>query len=89
MMKSVLLRWKPSLNNRSKLKLKVKSGCVTSVGPSLNPHSLSQKQKSRATVPLTCSFFIYSADKYVREVVNEGGEDDEIVDSDGEVICNF
>jgi hypothetical protein len=28
----------------------------------------------------------FSADKYVREVVNEGGEDDEIVDSDGEVI---
>lgn len=27
-----------------------------------------------------------SADKYVREVVNEGGEDDEIVDSDGEVL---
>ncbi len=27
----------------------------------------------------------FSADKYVREVVNEGGEDDEIVDSDGEV----
>jgi hypothetical protein len=28
----------------------------------------------------------FTADKYVREVVNEGGEDDEIVDSDGEVI---
>ncbi len=30
--------------------------------------------------------YVFSADKYVREVVNEGGEDDEIVDSDGEVI---
>ena len=27
-----------------------------------------------------------SAEKYVREVVNEGGEDDEVVDSDGEVL---
>ena len=44
MMKSVLLRWVPSLNNRSKLKghcKDVKSGCTTTVGPSLNPHSLS------------------------------------------------
>ncbi len=31
----------------------------------------------------------FSADKYVREVVNEGGEDDEIVDSDGEVISRI
>ena len=41
-------------HDRSKLKLEcidVKSGCVTSVGPILSPHSLS-KQKSRATVPL-------------------------------------
>ena len=41
-------------HDRSKLKRQftaVKSGCVTSVGPILNPHSLS-KQKSRATVPL-------------------------------------
>ena len=44
MMQSVLLRWTPSLNHRSKLKgecTDVKSGCGTSVGPSLNPHSLS------------------------------------------------
>ena len=45
---SVLLRWAPSLNNRSKLKgqyTDVKSGCVTSVSvrPSLNPYSLSLK----------------------------------------------
>ena len=43
-MKSVLLRWTPSLNDRSKLKGEctgVQSGCSTSVGPSLNPHSLS------------------------------------------------
>ena len=43
-MKSILLRWAPSLNDRSKLKgqcTDVKSGCGTSVGPSLNPHSLS------------------------------------------------
>ena len=54
-MKSILLRWAPSLNDRSKLKgqcTDVKSGCVTSVGPSLTPHSLSLIQKSRATVPL-------------------------------------
>ena len=40
----VLLRWAPSLNDRSKLKGKctdVKSGCGPSVGPSLSPHSLS------------------------------------------------
>ena len=46
MMKSVLLRWAPSLNHRSKLKgqyTDVKSGCVTSVGPSLHPLSLSLK----------------------------------------------
>ena len=44
MMKSVLLRWTLSCNNRSKLKgecTDVKSGRRTSVGPSLNPHSLS------------------------------------------------
>ena len=43
-MKSVLLRWTPSLNDCSKLKgecTDVQSGCGTSVGPSLNPHSLS------------------------------------------------
>ena len=37
-------RWTVPLNNRSKLKgqcTDVKSGCGTSVGPSLNPHSLS------------------------------------------------
>ena len=40
MMKYVLLRWAPPLNDRSKLKgqcTDVKSGCVTSVGPSLKP----------------------------------------------------
>ena len=53
---SVLLRWVPSLNIRSKLKgqcTDVKSGCVTLVRPSLSPHSLSWKQKSCATVPLS------------------------------------
>ena len=43
-MKSVLLRWVPSLSVRSKLKGQCtddKSRCVTSVWPSLNPHSLS------------------------------------------------
>ena len=43
---SVLLWWAPSLNDCSKLKgqyTDVKSGCVTSVWPSLNPHSLSLK----------------------------------------------
>ena len=42
-------------HDRSKLKgqyTDVKSWCVTSVRPSLTPHSLSFKQKSRATVPL-------------------------------------
>ena len=42
--KSVLLLWTPSLNDCSKLKgecTAVKSGCGPSVGPSLNPHSLS------------------------------------------------
>ena len=59
-MPSVLLRWVPSLNDRSKLKgqyTDVKSGCVTSVGPSLTPHILSLKQKSRATVPLRCYWY--------------------------------
>ena len=44
MIKSVLLRWTPSLNDRSKLNgqyTDVKSACGTSVGHSLNPHSLS------------------------------------------------
>ena len=43
MMKSVLLLWAASLNDRNKLKgqyTDVKSGCVTSVRPSQNPHSL-------------------------------------------------
>ena len=43
-MKSVLLGWTPSLNDRSKLKAEctdVQSGWGTSVGPSPNPHSLS------------------------------------------------
>ena len=47
MIKSVLLRWTPSLNYYSKLKVQctdLKSGCVTSVKPSLNPHSLSLKK---------------------------------------------
>ena len=30
--------------------------------------------------------FFSSAEKYVREVVSEGGEDDQVVDSDGEVL---
>ena len=54
MMKSVLLRWAPS-NDCSKLKgqcTDVKSGCIILVGPTLNPHSLSYKKNSRATVPL-------------------------------------
>ena len=45
-MKSVLLIWMSSLNDRSKLKGQykdVKSGCGLSVGPSLLPHSLSLK----------------------------------------------
>ena len=43
-MKSVLLRWMPSLNDPIKLKgqyTDVKSGSAISVGPSLKPHSLS------------------------------------------------
>ena len=43
MMKSFIVRRKASLNNHSKLKgqyTDVKSACGTSVGPSLNPHSL-------------------------------------------------
>ena len=46
MVKSVLLRWTSSLNYRSKLKGEYthdKSGSGTSVGPDLNPHSLSLK----------------------------------------------
>ena len=55
MMKSVLLLLTPSLKYRSKLKgqcTDVVSGCVTSVGPSLNPQS-QFKKNSRATVPLS------------------------------------
>ena len=44
----------------------VKSGCVTSVVPSLTPHSRSLIQKSRATVPLNlynvvvqCAYVLY------------------------------
>ena len=47
MMKSVSQRWAPSLNDPSRLKgqcTDVKSGCVLSVGPSLNPYSLSFKK---------------------------------------------
>ena len=47
MMTSVLLRWTPSLNNCSKLKREctdVTSGCRISVGPRLNPHSLSNNK---------------------------------------------
>ena len=43
-MSSVLLRWTPSLNKRSKLKGQrktVKFGSYTSLVPSLEPHSLS------------------------------------------------
>ena len=52
MMKFVLLQQTLSLNDRSKLKgqyTDVKNGCVTSVGPCLNPQSVSKN--SRATVP--------------------------------------
>ena len=59
MMQSVLFRWMPSLNHRSKLKgecTDVKSGCGTSVGPSLHKPPQSQlKQNSRDTVPLSTS----------------------------------
>ena len=47
MIKSVLLRQTSSLNNHSKLKgqcTDVKSGCVTSVGPSLSPQSQFKKK---------------------------------------------
>jgi len=37
-------------------------------------------------LPPVWSTLTKSAEKYVREVVNEGGEDDELVDSDGEVL---
>ena len=53
-MKYVLLRWAPSLNDRSKLKgqyTDVKSGSGISVGPSLKSQS-QLKQNSRDTVPL-------------------------------------
>ena len=43
-MKFVNLLWTPSLNDRSKLKgqcTDVKSGCGSSIGPCLSPHSLS------------------------------------------------
>ena len=56
-LKSVILRRTSSLNYCSKLKgqyTDVKSGCITLVGPSLNPHSLSLKKNSHATVPLSC-----------------------------------
>ena len=47
LIKSVLVRWAPSLNDRSKLKgqyTNVKSEWATLVGPTLNPHSLSKKK---------------------------------------------
>merc|ERR1719150_3526264 len=37
-------------------------------------------------LPPVWSILTSSAEKYVKEVVNEGGEDDELVDSDGEVL---
>ena len=37
-------------------------------------------------LPPVWSILTSSAEKYVREVVNEGGEDDDVVDSDGEVL---
>ena len=43
MMKSVLLRWAPSLYDKLKGQC-TDGGSVTSVGPSLNPHSLSFKK---------------------------------------------
>ena len=53
MMKYVLHRWAPSLDDRSKLMVwctDVKSGCITSEG-SKTPQS-QFKKKFRATVPL-------------------------------------
>ena len=37
-------------------------------------------------LPPVWSILTSSAEKYVKEVVNEGGEDDDVVDSDGEVL---
>ena len=54
-MNSVLLRWTPSLNIRSKLKGQrktIKFGSDTSLVPSLAPHSLSLKTFSHDNVPL-------------------------------------
>ena len=61
-MKSVLLRWTPSLNDRSKLKgecTDVKSGCGKSVGP--RPPQSRLKQNSRDTVPLNCWNIFYNS----------------------------
>ena len=51
-MNSVLLRRTLSLNKLKGQYSDSKSGCETSVGPSLNPLSLSLKHNSRDTVPL-------------------------------------
>ena len=61
-MRALLGTWPRGLglNDCSKLKgqrTDVKSGCVTSVGSSPTPHSLSLQQKSRATVPLRAFLF--------------------------------
>lgn len=37
-------------------------------------------------LPPVWSTLTSSADKYIREVVNEAGDEDEVVDSDGEVL---
>ena len=41
---------------------------------------------SQFIILYVCSIDSFSAEKYVREVVNEGGTEDEVVDSDGEVL---
>ena len=56
---SILLWWAASLNDRSKLKgqyTDVKSGCVTSVRPSLTPPQSQFENFSRATVPFNWTF---------------------------------
>ena len=37
-------------------------------------------------LPPVWSTLTTSAEKYVREVVNEGGDEEDVVDSDGEVL---
>ena len=59
---SVLLRWVPSLNVHSKLKgqcTDVKSGCVTSVWPSLYPHTPQSQLKTK--ISCYCPFKLLHA----------------------------